>query len=382
MSRRQNIIIAVLVLCALAAGWWFYNNKSNNIAFKVINQNDFDRVNELVEIPLSQLGIDSKQQFILVDSTDHEIAYQLTDSCILFQVNIAADSHAIYKLKNGSPATPIYKVFARFVPERKDDFAWENDIAAYRMYGPALAPENPSNGVDLWLKKTEELIVDTFYYREHELGLPYHIDYGKGLDCYKVGHTVGCGGVALIYNDSLLVGNHYDRWEIIEEGPLRTIFVLTYDSVPVGDKVLKESIQITVSAGSVFNKAEVIYEGAEPLDIRLAAGIFLHGEDCDGAIETGMPSNQWIAYAENARSDAGLDVGRNYVGIYMPEADNMGVIDGTLFLSRQYETGTIRTYYFGGGWSQWHFANDNEWVAAVQHEIDIINHPMQIELLQ
>ena len=51
------------------------------------------------------------------------------------------------------------KVFGRFVPERKDDFAWENEYAAFRMYGPALKPENPSNGVDLWLKTSPELVV-------------------------------------------------------------------------------------------------------------------------------------------------------------------------------------------------------------------------------
>ena len=35
------------------------------------------------------------------------------------------------------------KVYGRHVPERKDDFAWENEYAAFRMYGPALKPENP-----------------------------------------------------------------------------------------------------------------------------------------------------------------------------------------------------------------------------------------------
>lgn len=32
--------------------------------------------------------------------------------------------------------------FCRQVPERMDDFAWENDRGAFRMYGPALW-ENP-----------------------------------------------------------------------------------------------------------------------------------------------------------------------------------------------------------------------------------------------
>ena len=90
------------------------------------------------------------------------------------------------------------KVYGRFVPERKDDFAWENEYAAFRMYGPALKGENPSNGVDLWLKASPELVVDSFYYREHVLGLPYHINYGKGLDCYKVGHTCGAGGLVVL----------------------------------------------------------------------------------------------------------------------------------------------------------------------------------------
>ena len=95
------------------------------------------------------------------------------------------------------------KVYGRYVPERKDDFAWENEYAAFRLYGPALLPENPSNGVDLWLKSSPELRVDSMYYYEFELGKPYHINYGKGLDCYKVAHTVGCGGLAVVAEDVL-----------------------------------------------------------------------------------------------------------------------------------------------------------------------------------
>ena len=122
------------------------------------------------------------------------------------------------------------KVYGRYVPERKDDFAWENEYAAFRMYGPALRPENPSNGVDLWLKATPELIVDSFYYREHVLGKPYHINYGKGLDCYKVGHTCGAGGLVVMVDedpdDHIYVGGAYDRWEILEQTPQRFVFRL------------------------------------------------------------------------------------------------------------------------------------------------------------
>ena len=55
------------------------------------------------------------------------------------------------------------KVYGRYVPERKDDFAWENEYAAFRLYGPALLPENPYNGVDLWSKNSPELCIDSMY---------------------------------------------------------------------------------------------------------------------------------------------------------------------------------------------------------------------------
>ena len=132
---------------------------------------------------------------------------------------------AVFTLASCQKETIQPKVFGRYVPERKDDFAWENEYAAFRMYGPALKPENPSNGVDLWLKASPELIVDSFYYREHVLGKPYHINYGKGLDCYKVGHTCGAGGLVVLASTpqaegetdgsaedfNLFVGGPYDR---------------------------------------------------------------------------------------------------------------------------------------------------------------------------
>ncbi len=379
MKRVVNI---VLFFAIVGLGLWLYfSNRNATVAFSVTNPADFARNGELVEVPIETLGINARQPFVLYDSTGREVAYQLTDKSILFQVSVENQGVARYVIRKGNPAAPMYKVFARFVPERKDDFAWENDIAAYRMYGPALADENPSNGVDLWLKKTDELIVDTFYYREHELGLPYHIDYGKGLDCYKVGHTVGCGGVALLKDDSLYVGNHYDQWEIIEAGPLRTVFELRYDSVLVDSMVLQEVLRITVSAGSVLNKAEVTYYGADDSELNIAAGIFLHNDSL-GVIKSGMPDNKWIAYAENARSDAGLDAGRDYVGVVMPQAEAAVIKNGSLLLYQPILVNTPITYYFGGGWSQWHFPTDEDWFEAVQHAALALEKPLKVAIVE
>ena len=157
------------------------------------------------------------------------------------------------------------RVFGRYVPERKDDFAWENEYAAFRMYGPALLSENPSNGVDLWLKASPELVVDSFYYREHVLGLPYHINYGKGLDCYKVAHTVGCGGLAVVADSTLYVGGPYSSWEILEQTPTKLVFKLIYDSLLVCEQIMNGSVTITAEAGKIAHRLKPTLIGRHTL---------------------------------------------------------------------------------------------------------------------
>ena len=271
------------------------------------------------------------------------------------------------------------KVYGRFVPERKDDFAWENEYAAFRMYGPALRPENPSNGVDLWLKKSPELVVDSFYYREHVLGLPYHINYGKGLDCYKVGHTAGCGGLVVIADNKMYVGGAYDRWEIVEQTPEKLVFKLEYDSLEVAEHELHASITITAEAGQMLNRADVVLTGDYENDLFIGGGIYLHDTvdniySCD---HCGI-----IAYAEDALSDktaakmnyeynGSTTQGRSYIAVVTPHGGWQDILDGTLFSVQPYELGDTLTYYFGACWSEWSngeesFPTDESWFESIK----------------
>ena len=253
------------------------------------------------------------------------------------------------------------KVYGRYVPERKDDFAWENEYAAFRMYGPALRPENPSNGVDLWLKSSPELVVDSFYYREHVLGLPYHINYGKGLDCYKVGHTCGCGGMVVIANDTTWIGGAYDRWEILEQTPDKFVFRLEYDSLLVAGHILHESITITAEAGQQQNKAEVILTGDYSGEMLVGGGIYLH-DTVDYYLTT--PEVGYVFYEEDALSDktaakmnyeynGSTTQGRVQISVKTPGATLTEIRDGNLIAVRPYELGDTLTYYFGATWSEW-----------------------------
>ena len=164
----------------------------------VTNSTGLDRKSEMVEAKTYSIT----KSVVLKDKTGKEVPYQLTYNnkneiqSIIFLANVKANSSATYTLTKGKPAPVTAKTYGRFVPERKDDFAWENDFGAYRMYGPALAKENPSNGVDFWAKSTNEVVVDQRYKDDIYNEISYHIDHGKGLDFYKVAHTLGCGGIA------------------------------------------------------------------------------------------------------------------------------------------------------------------------------------------
>jgi hypothetical protein len=283
----------------------------------------------------------------------------------------------VYSIKAGVSGEFPVKTFGRQVPERKDDFAWENDRVVYRVYGPALADEYPSNGYDLWLKKTDALIVNKFYKDDLENGISYHVDHGEGLDCYKVGHTLGAGAIAPFAGNKIWVENHYTTAKILDAGILRTTFELTYDSVWAGDKVLNEKVIVSLDAGSQFNKATVSYSGDfETLD--LAAGIYLHAEL--GTIVTNQELGT-VAYAENAVSDAGVPAGRNYVGVVFTspvkeifqDAEHIAGVTG-------YSNNQSLVYYFGGGWSQGGFPVDTDWFRHVEEFAKKINAPLEIKL--
>jgi len=353
-------------------------------AIVVTNSTGTDRKGEIVEVRLDVLkaSFDTKS-YVLKNSQQKEVAYQLIKNgnskalSLIFQADVKAKGSSTYSLVAGKPAAVKPKTSARFVPERKDDFAWENDMAAYRMYGPTLANENPSNGVDFWSKCTDELVVDQRYKDDIYNEISYHIDHGKGLDFYKVAHTLGCGGIAPFAAGKLWVGNYFNRYKVIETGPLRSVFTLVYDSVKVDDSYYKEEITITADAGSLLNKAVLKYTGADK-KLELAAGIFLH--DGLGVVKQNTTLGT-LAYAENAVSDAKVPSGRNYVGVFIPVKVNevRKDADHALILAN-YKAGDSFTYYFGGGWSKWHYSTDAEWFNAVNKFAATTKTPLKVTL--
>jgi hypothetical protein len=96
---------------------------------------------------------------------------------LVFQHDFAAgerEARFIVELAAGPVPPFATKTFARHVPERLDDFAWENDRLAHRIYGPGL--DTPaagrsrmiSSGIDVWTKRVRYPIVDRWYLKGHD----------------------------------------------------------------------------------------------------------------------------------------------------------------------------------------------------------------------
>lgn len=372
MKKILFLLIASTVL--------FSCTKSAKIT--VTNPSDIDRENEIVEFCLcsisKKLNMQEGDNIVIKDANNKQVPYQLLadGKTIIFPASVTANDSAVFSVMIGKPDSVATKTNARQVPERKDDFAWENDRIAFRMYGPALANENPSNGVDIWLKRTDELVMDKFYKEELENGKSYHVDHGQGLDCYKVGHALGAGGIAPYSDSTLWVGSHYNSFEVIDNGPLRSSFKLYYDSLKVDNNSIKATLTVSIDAGAQLNKASIIYEGENIDDIDVAPGIFLH--DSTDNININKEKG-YIAYAENAISDAGIPSGRNYIAAIVPSLFNEAKIqDKHLLAISDYTKARPFVYYFGGGWSKWGFDTDNDWFDYVEKLSDKISQPLRV----
>src|SRR5688572_27645553 len=119
---------------------------SNDVKKTIIVKNDlpFQR-QEVIAIPLNDLpGFVAGERWI-VKSDDGKIsAIQQWDvngdavaDEVLFSAHVGPnETKKFYLSRSDEPATNENFTFARFVPERTDDYAWENDRVAFRTYGP------------------------------------------------------------------------------------------------------------------------------------------------------------------------------------------------------------------------------------------------------
>lgn len=262
------------------------------------------------------------------------------------------------------------KVMARYVPERMDDFVFENNLVCGRIYGQALEGNPTSPGIDIWVKLPGALVADDWYRHYSEEGSEdyYHHDHG-GKDCYKVAVSLGGGASAPILGGRLVLPpTNYRSWEIIKESPEEVIFRLDYPEWEVDGERFALSKTITVVPDTYFFKAEDVwtFSGEYGESLEVAAGINRHA--ALGTIEEELFGTDRYALWEHA-SDTSHEPEDGMIGVavYMPDAENVRLSHGDDhgIVTKTVKSGESMTYYFGSCWSKGDIKTAEEWFSAV-----------------
>jgi unsaturated rhamnogalacturonyl hydrolase len=279
----------------------------NAISVKVVNPIQAPRSAETIVIKLSdlrKLGARLEPaKTVVVDGAGRVIDSQLSDTDgdetpdeLIFQTDLRAGESKTFVARTGQRRPPTrsqFKVYGRFVRERSDDFAWENDRIAHRMYGPALEvwKKEPltSSGIDVWSKRVSRLVINDWYMTDN-----YHQDSGEGADLYSVGPSRGCGGLGIWANDSLHVSRNFVRSRVLASGPIRLVFELDYEPWDAGGVKVSETKRVTLDAGKNFDRFESFFkvdgkpEAGKPLVI--GVGIAKH----DGGVVRFEKKAGWL----------------------------------------------------------------------------------------
>ncbi len=321
-------------------------------------------------------------------------------------------------LQQDQQPPPQLRSFGRFVPERYDDFAWENDRTAHRVYGPALmnAPrETGGSGIDVWSKKVRYPIIDKWY----KSGA-YHKDEGEGCDCYKVGLSRGCGGIGALDGSKITAPMDFVAWRIQANGPIRTTFTLQYPewiaraphrvetnaAVVLGSNVTNHQMLAEFEnsvAQQLANEAEAMARApkrseAKTISLDRGANMNRISSSFTGQTSDGFPfivgvvkrpgegeltkdekAGCWLAYTEPEAAPNG----RIHCGLIMPPdwRPFISEVDGHYTIGAMVSPGQIVTYFAGAGWSKGlDFPDHKAWAAYVKAFAASVASPPRVEI--
>ena len=351
------------------------------VEVSVENPTASERVNETVEVAWTAVaehhpGI-TPAEVVVKNCQGEEIPSQVIyageeePQAVIFQATVEGNGKACYTIVKGTPAAYPSKAFGRIVPERYDDYAWENNLVAYRLYGPALetSPEKLiTPGIDVWVKCTEKLVIDEWYAKGD-----YHHNYGDGMDCYKVGRTLGGGAsVPMVDGKFWPMEHNYATAKTLDNGPIRTSVELNYVEWTVDGQPVSLVKRITLDANNRFNKMENTYTGAfEQLPI--AAGFVRH-EVKDTASGEG-----WLAMVEAVSDSKQPEVdGDIYQAIIAEGAELHADLLGHSLAVVPVASGVKMTYYNASGWSQGGVESMEAWIEAVKAQKEQIEQPLVV----
>ena len=405
-----------LAVAALAAVISSCSATDADTVIIVSNDSELSRENETVEVYFQALhNLDeglTADNVVILDAEGKQVPSQVyteadgTTVKLVFQASVKSGETVEFKVQKGEREDYPVKAYSRHVPERKDDYAYENNKVAGRIYGPALnGPKDPRTfGSDIWLKSTERMVIDERYHNELVNGISYHHDYGEGMDCYKVGNTLGGGALAphvLVQKENsgvqsgepvcdvvgdVITGDNWATCRHICNGPVRTKAVFTYNSFNVGDLKYTAVRELELDANSHFVKwvTTFVPDGhqADSMMVQLAA--IKHEVIGDEHFDEG-----WIAFTEKASDPQDNEQPGNIsvAVVYDPAdlADNPIKYNGTspdghaCIVTKEALNKPV-TVWTGSGWSKAGIDSPEKWTEMVKNFAYAKEHPLNVTI--
>lgn len=392
----------------------------------VTNPTDVDRLPELVELNLQEIGLAEEASFVVKNHAGEEIPYQITaDGNILFLVEgLKACESAKFTFKKGSPSVAQTLSCGREYADKHgipQDVAWENDKVGFRLYSHETSPKVA--GYDLFAKRgTSTPVLEDFYAKNLDTSpawdkyyellesegkeaalkhkrdfLSFHIDRGYGLDCYQVGPTLGAGVASLIDTDKgsskILYQSGYESFEIIENGPLRFKTMFTFAPRAIGkDSSVVETRIVTLDAGAHLNHTSIQYK-IVTLD---ANGVEVSSDLSDREILTGIALREkggryfqdetYISYAsptqvlldEWVEMRNGDENGTLYVGHVFPANVRTDIRESHVVAVSEYNSEAGFEYFWGFGWDRAGIESHEQWNEYLKAYAHMVRNPLTI----
>ena len=342
------------------------------------------RAAETITVDLKEHGLKADGLRIFDTRNNAFIPYQqIEDGKVIFKTYMLAKQTRSFLLMNNGAMpkahAPVICVNSHF-PQRMDDYGWENDRIAARMYGPMVMQPAPkgegliSSGIDVWNKSVRYPIMAKFIKNGH-----YHTDHGEGMDHYKVGPGRGCGGFGVYNKGAFYHSANWAEQKHLCNGPVRTEFTLGFKTWDCGNGVkVTEERTIRLDAGSHMTRHESVFtiEGAESitggpgLDISVA-------KDHNGEISI-QPDKGWIANYEPEDGKAGaIGTAIAIPGKAAVATDSMDCI----YLLDEVKSGTSVVWYAGSCWSgAGDFVKAEYWEQYVADFAEALANPLTIEI--
>ena len=352
-----------------------------------VNKLQITRRNQTFELSAKDLAVLGEKDLAKIhvkDATGKELLCQTVDTDgdytpdqVIFQADFAAGQTQTFTVIVGDKwvyTKDQFGAYGRFVRERFDDFCWENDRIAHRMYGKALETYVRellvSSTVDIWSKRTPRMVINDWYMVDN-----YHVDTGEGGDLYSAGLSRGCGGNGLWAADRLWVSKNHVNSRVLANGPIRVMFELTYEPFEVNGVMVSEVKRISLDAGQNVDHFRSIYKPEKPTVLITGIGLKkVSGEHWDVNTERG-----WLAKWEPMEQNAGK---QGLVAIVNPRLYEKQTEDQrNLLMLTRVPADNVASYWAGCCWDKGgQFADFEAWKTYVDQFAQGLLSPIEVSV--